>query len=289
MTPAPRVQASDPPTSWIKTLILAGLLLVVGLAGCLGTTEDPTEGAAKGEDAGAQAPSALTFTGCWEVLGTWELSYEEVAPYIPPGFENTALFPAEDTHGFNATMDVIAITCPDPWDATIFLPRLYAFPPDHLVDPEADAFMIAPTCIATPALAEALSAWDVPCLSADGGIERLEQTPGAATWAFEASLPDLSVRLEGTGLASNLLSPEPVFQMFHVMDREVCAMMLMELEDHIHWNGGPFTLEVEGELEMPVPEEPSQGLLATPAFDMVLRPSTVPLDPLSDESRCPAA
>lgn len=270
---------------WL-VIVAATAILTATLTGCLGIGSDRSgDTSQEGDD--PQFPEALAFEGCWELLGSWELSHDEVAPYLPPGFTSTALFPAEDTTGVNATMDVIAITCPQPWEATVLFPWIYVIPPDELVDPAADAFRLTLPCIGDASLVDVLRAWGAPCHVAEAEIQTIAETPAAATWAFEARGSQLDVRLEGTGAATGLRSDEPVFQQFHAVDREVCATTLLELEDHVHWQGANFEVTVDGEAPFPLPEEPGTGLLAMPAFTMTIEPSSLPLASASEDSGCP--
>lgn len=255
----------------MREILVAVVLVTAGLAGCIGSAgDDPSNNTRM--DTVEEAPGRLAFDGCREILGVWELAYEDVAPYLPPGFEPTSLAD-EDTIGQNASMHLIAFDCTEPRDASVIFPWLPVVPPDDLVDPEADAFRLMLPCIGDAAFVEVLQAWGAPCEVGDAQITTETETPAAATWAFGAQSPNLTVRLEGTGVASGLLSNEPLFQQFHVTEQTVCAVTLLQLEDHIHWEGHGFSIGVEGQAPFPVPDEPTSGLLALAPFGFTARPS----------------
>lgn len=251
------------------------------MAGCIG----PADEALPGPE--TESPGSLAFDGCREVLGLWDLDYEEVAAYLPPGFEPVSfLLPPQDDTGRNASMDLLAISCTQPQEATLLIPWLSVIPPDRFTDPQAEAYRVMLPCIGDAALAEVIQGWGAPCQASKATIETETTTPLGATWVFEANSPNLTVRMEGTGAATAQMSDEPLFRQFHVADREVCTVTHLELEDHIHWQGHAFNLEVDGEAPFPTPEEPGAGLLAQPGFSMEMTPVETELRAATEA--CPA-
>ncbi len=268
------------PSRTLSTVALALALLTAAAAGCLSDTDD----SAGADDAGV--PETIGLDGCREVLGVWDLAYEEVAGYLPPGFEpHPFLRPTEDTTGRNASMHLLALTCTEPYEASLLIPWLPVIPPDRFAHPDADVYRVMLPCIGDASIAEILLAWGAPCQTADATIEADTGTPIGATWVFDARSPNLTVRMEGTAVATGLLSQEPIFRQFHVADRQICAITHLELEDHIHWEGHRFQVEATGDARFPTPDEPGQGLLALPGFQMLMTP--VDLESGATTDACP--
>lgn len=256
------------------------------VAGCLGGADDS---AGAGDAAGDRSiPEALALEGCREVLGSWELPYEDAKPYLPPGFKAYGVGGsfALGTGG-NVTMDAIAFSCTQPEEAAVLLPWLYAEPPDHLLDAETEAYRLTLPCIGDAVLVERLEVWGIPCILADAEITVVQETPAAAQWAFHAENEELSLRLEGQGVDGGETSIEPVFGQFHATDRELCAFTHLRLENHVHWRGHGFTMEAEGEVPFPVPDTRGEGLLALPDFWFDMTPVATAQDIGSEASACP--
>lgn len=261
--------------------LLALALCTVAVAGCLGGSDD-TPGA-------AVVPEAIAMEGCREILGSWELPYEAVEPYLPPGFETYAIGgPFALPTGDNVTMDAIAFSCTEPEEAAALLPWLYATPPDHLLDAEAEDYRLTLPCIGDAVLVDRLETWGVPCIEAESEMRIVRETPAAAQWAFEAKNDDLTLRLEGQGVDGDETSIEPVFGQFHAIDGELCAFTHLRLENHVHWRGEGFTMEAEGDVPFPVPDTLGDGLLALPDFWFNVTPVATAEDIGSEASACPS-
>lgn len=264
---------------------LAALALSALLSGCFTdtrteTSDDTTEGA-------PPVLEELVYDGCREILGVWDMDYEDVVDYLPPGFEpDSSILPPQDSIGRNASMELLAINCTDPTDTNLLIPWLTVTPPHQHVHPEADVYRLVLPCIGDAPIVEVLETWGAPCTDGDTDFTAGTGAPVGDTWAFDAQTPGFTIGLEGIGAATEELSDEPVFRQFHVTDRTVCAISHLELEDHIHWRGHGFTVEAKGDVPFPIPDGPGAGFLAMPDFHMKMAPM-----PMQDEvtsEACPA-
>lgn len=264
--------------------VLVVLVLFAALSGCL--ADAPTDTAGDPSSDAPTVPERIAFEGCREVLGLWELDWEEAEPYLPNGFISYSMHhPSENNVGRNASMHLLGITCTDPVEISLLFPWIPVVPPDALGTPDADVFRVMMPCIGSEHIVSTLKAWGVPCIAGDAAVVEESSTPASATWAFEAKSAQFDVRVEGTGVATGLMSDEPVFRLFHAIDGDLCAITHLELEDHEHWEGQAFTIDAEGEVPFPTPSEPTDGLLAMPDFTMAMYP--VEVEGFEPDARCP--
>lgn len=269
-----------------SSVVIATVLVAAAMAGCIGGTDTSPDAGDTG--GAASVPTALALDGCREILGSWELPYETAEPYLPPGFETYGGGFLGSATGANVTMDVLAVSCTEPEEAAVLLPWLYAEPPDHLLDAETEAYRLALPCIGDAAIVERLQGWGIPCITAEAEMSTVRGSPAAAQWVFQAENADLSIRLEGQGVDGGETSIEPVFGQFHATDGELCAFTHLRLENHVHWRGDGFRLELEGQAPFPVPETPGPDLLALPEIWMNVTPVAKAADAGSKTSACPA-
>ncbi len=263
---------------------LAALGVLALLSGCL---EDPqTDTTEETTEDHSAIVEKLEYDGCREMLGLWDMDYEDVVEYLPPGFEpDSFLLPPQDRIGRNASFELLGISCNAPAEGNLLIPWLSVTPPDHLVHSEAEVYRVMLPCIGDAVMVEALEAWGAPCTAGDAGFTTDIGTPAVDLWAFEAQTPEFTITMEGVGAATQELSDEPVFRQFHVADRTVCAITHLELEDHVHWRGHGFRVEANGDVPFPIPDEPGAGLLALPEFRVKMTPMAMEGQATSDE--CP--
>lgn len=249
---------------------LAVLLLAAPLAGCVGS-EDPSMPTSDAADAPADngTPQALSLSGCREAFGQWELPYEEVAPYLPPGFAPAGGALGASETGRNASMELIAVRCSEPRDASFFFPWLAVEPPDELANPDATFRFVALPCIADASTAETFDAWGASCEAGTVDLARDGDAPLGGAWTLTAESPNRTVTLQGAGAEEpTAAGVTETIQLYHSVDAHLCAITTAEVGDHRHTEPGPFTLEVQGEAGFPVPDEPGTGSLVRSGFDL---------------------
>ncbi len=263
-------------------------MLSAGAAGCLGDSTDtgrstdPTD-----ETQQAAPPSTLAFGGCQEQLGAWEgMDYDTVAPYLPEGFHPDG-FVGDDNTGRNVTFYLIGFVCTEPRDAAVLFPWIPAIPPDEHINPEAFYHAVSLPCIADPVTTEVLRAWGAPCTPGELGIQPQAHTPAGAAWTFSAENPNTTIRLQGSGPATDLPAGPELIPMFQTADGQLCAVIDALIGVHEHWQEGPSTLEVTGEVGFPVPSGPGSGLLAPGDLTLELTHVSTPPPATGAGGTCP--
>lgn len=227
--------------------------------------------------------------GCREIIGHWEIPYEDAEPYLPPGFRAYSIgTPFALGTGANVSMEMIAFHCTEPEEGAVLFPWLYVEPPDHLLDAETEAYRLTLPCIGDAVLVERMEGWGVPCIEVETEMSIVRETPAAAQWAFQADNANLSIRLEGQGVDGDETSIEPVFGQFHANEGELCSFTHLRLENHVHWRGEGFSVEAEGDVPFPVPDSLGPGLLALPDFWMNMTPVATAERAGSGASACPS-
>lgn len=268
----------------MREALLAVVLASAGLAGCIGGEDANTAPASQPEE--GSVPEQLALDGCREFIAVWEMEYEDVSPYLPPGFEPASI--SGENAERNASLHLLGITCTEPREMGIFLPWLPVEPNEEWADPDADLQRVSLPCIGDAEIANALQAWDAPCETGNVTIASNGESPaGGGSWTLRADSSQRTVEM--TGAAPN--STEPVshdrITMYHVSDQQVCSVTsAVEFGVHYHWQFGAFSLAVEGEAGFPVPDEPGVGVLAPGGFEMVVEPTSDEVGPPADEITC---